>query len=185
MKSLVIGFLWPLLLLLLLLPPVLMLQENYWDYREYEFDPELRDFLREYESTGPTKPPTVKRLIEMFTVGERPLNTYEYCNNEIMTKQIHYKGRCYPEHYIVGVSYGELTKACEGEPVQCKNGIKICRRSMHLVEGVRCVLESGERMGDCRYGTIYVTGYPVVTCQWDEDTQIFIPNHIYNMVPRK
>lgn len=185
MRSLVVGFSWPLLLQLLLLlpPPTLMLHENYWDYREYELDPELRDFLREYESTGPTKPPTVKRIIEKMIVGDRPLDTNEYCSYELKTKQVHYKGRCYPEHYIVGVSFGELTKACSGEKVQCKNSRKICRRSMYLVEGVHCVLESGERMANCSYKTVFMTGYPVVTCQWDEDLQIFIPNHIYDMVP--
>ncbi|XP_021059892.1 inactive ribonuclease-like protein 9 [Mus pahari] len=181
MKSLVIKFAQPLplLLLLLLLPP--KLQGNYWDYREYELDPEFYDLLREYESTGPTKPPTVKRIIEMITVGDQPLHEDNYCNTELKIKQIHYKGRCYKEHYIAGVPYGELTKACHGKRVKCKNGVKFCRRSMHLIEGVRCVLEEGQRMSNCTYKTILMTGYPVVTCQWDEEIKDFIPNHIYNM----
>ncbi|XP_031218532.1 inactive ribonuclease-like protein 9 [Mastomys coucha] len=184
MKSLISKFTWPLpllLLLLLLLPPP-KLHGNYWDYREYELEPELRDFLREYESTGPTKPPTIKRIIEMITVGEQPLDEYGYCDTELKTKQIHYKGRCYPEHYIAGVSYQKLIKACSGERVQCKNGVKFCRRGTDLIEGVRCVLETGKRMVDCTYKTIHMTGYPVVSCQWDKKAQIFIPNHIYNML---
>ncbi|XP_021038299.1 inactive ribonuclease-like protein 9 [Mus caroli] len=179
MKPLVIKFAWPLPLLLLLLPP--KLQGNYWDFGEYELDPELRDLLREYESTGPTKPPTVKRIIEMITIGDRPFDVYDYCNAELRTKNIHYKGRCYPEHYIAGVSYGELVKACDGEEVQCKNGVKSCRRSMNLIEGVRCVLETGQQMINCTYKTILMIGYPVVSCQWDEEFKIFIPNRIYNM----
>ncbi|XP_028644263.1 inactive ribonuclease-like protein 9 [Grammomys surdaster] len=182
MKSLVIMFSWPLPLLLLLLAP-LTLQGDYWDDREYEIDPKIRDFLREFENTGPTKPPTKERIIEMITVGELllPLDYPDYCNIALKTKQIHYKGRCYPEHYIVGVSYQELTKACYGERVQCRNGVEFCRRSMDLTQGVRCVLDSGEKMTNCTYQNILMTGYPIVTCQWDEDTQDFIPNHIHNM----
>nr|CDG32043.1 TPA: ribonuclease A k1 [Rattus norvegicus] len=178
MKSLVIKCTWPLPLLLLL---PLKLQGNYWDEKEYDLEPGLREFFREIASTGPTKPPTKERIIEMITVGERPLQDYDYCNSELRAKQIHDKGRCYPERYIVGMSYEELSKACYGQRVQCKNGVKFCRRSMDLTDGVRCVLESGERMVDCMYTTIYMTGYPVVTCQWDKESQEFIPNYIHNM----
>ncbi|XP_034353144.1 inactive ribonuclease-like protein 9 [Arvicanthis niloticus] len=179
MKSLAITFVWPLPFLLLLLP--LKLQGDYWDDSEYELDTNVRDFFRELESTGPTKPPTKERIIEMIIVGEIPLEDSNYCNIELKNKEVHYKGRCYPEHYIVGASYQELSKACYGERVQCNNRVKFCRRSMDLIKGVRCVLDSGERMSNCIYKNILMTGYPIVTCQWDEDTQEFIPNYIHNM----
>lgn len=186
MKSLVIKCPWSLSLLLLLLLLPLKLQGDYWDSYEYEIDPEVRDYLRELYSTGPTKPPTKERIKEKILADpDRPLYDDDYCNSELMFRNIHYRQLCYPEHYFVAESYSDLRKACYGQRVKCKNKAMFCRRSMTLMKGIRCVLVEGKKLPECSYKSIFVTGYAVVTCQWDSDSEEFIPNNIVDiLVPR-
>ncbi|CAH6778991.1 inactive ribonuclease-like protein 9 [Phodopus roborovskii] len=185
MTSLVTKYPWPLPLLLLLLLP-LKLQGDYWDYSEYELNPELRDYLRELYSTGPTKPPTKERIREkIIAEPERPFNGDDYCDNELKLKNIHNKLLCYPEHYFVSVPYEVLKNACHSRQVKCMNGTGFCRRSMNLMNGVQCTLVSGKRMPHCSYRSIFMTGYAVVTCQWDDDSKDFIPNNILEILVPK
>nr|XP_006994899.2 inactive ribonuclease-like protein 9 [Peromyscus maniculatus bairdii] len=182
MKSLVTKYPWVLTLLLLLLPP-LKLRGEYWAYREYEMMPVLGDYLRELHSTGPTKPPTKERIIEKIIADpERPLVDDDYCDTELVFKNIHDKLLCYSEYYLVSATYQDLQKACYGKQVKCKKGASFCRRSTELMKGVRCALVSGERISECLYESIFLTGYPVVTCQWDDETQEFIPNRVLDIV---
>ncbi|XP_050999318.1 inactive ribonuclease-like protein 9 [Acomys russatus] len=185
MKSLATTYPWPwplLLLLLLPLPP--KLQGDYWDFNEYEVDPELRDYLRELESTGPTRPPSRERIVERIIADtERPLGDEEYCNYEMKFKQIHYKLLCYPEHYFLAATVSQLQNACRGKRVPCKNGALFCRRSMSVLDGVRCVLESGEKIAQCTYKSIFTRGYAVITCHWDDDIEEFIPDSVLDILP--
>ncbi|OBS57347.1 hypothetical protein A6R68_11528 [Neotoma lepida] len=131
MKSLVTKYPWPLTLLLLLpLKP----QGEYWDYIEYEMPPTLRDYFREFHSTGPTKPPTKERIIEMIIADpELPLIGDDYCDTELFLKNVYYKLRCYPEHYFVSVPYKELQKACYGKRV-CLHLSTLClQRRLEIV----------------------------------------------------
>lgn len=185
MKSLVTKYPWPLSLLLLLLLP-LKLQGDYWDLYEYEIDPEVRDRLRELYSTGPTKPPTKERIKEKILADpDRPLYGDNYCNSELMSRNIHYRRVCYPEHYFVAESYSDLQKACYGKRVRCKHRAIFCRRSMELVKGIQCTLVAGEKIPECSYESNFVTGYAVVTCQWDSDSEEFIPNNVVNILVPK
>ncbi|XP_005087548.2 inactive ribonuclease-like protein 9 isoform X1 [Mesocricetus auratus] len=183
MKSLVTNYPWPLplLLLLLLLPP--RLQGDYWDHYEYEVDPETRDYIRELHSTGPTQPPTKERLREkIIAEPQRPFYGDDYCDSEIKSKNIHHRLLCYPEHYFVKVDYQVLKDACHGRRVRCKNGPGVCRRSTDVISGVRCTLLSGKRMPYCLYESSFTRGYAVVTCQWDNDSNDFIPNNVLDML---
>ncbi|XP_059130455.1 inactive ribonuclease-like protein 9 [Peromyscus eremicus] len=190
MKSLVTKYPWPLtlllLLLLLLLSPPLTLQGEKWDYWDYEMMPVLGDYLRELHSTGPTKPPTKERIIEKIIADpERPLVGDDYCDTELVFKNIHNKLLCYSEYYFVAETYQDLQKACYGKQVKCKKGASFCRRSTELMKGVKCALVSGEGISECSYESVFLTGYPVVTCQWDDETQEFIPNRVLDiLIPR-
>ncbi|XP_021494716.1 inactive ribonuclease-like protein 9 [Meriones unguiculatus] len=182
MKSLVTKRPWPVLLLLLLLP--LKPQGNYWDYEEYELNPELRDYLRERHQPTPTKPPTLQRIIEKIIADpDRPFYGEDYCRTELLYKNLHYKLRCYPEFYILNVPFFRLQRSCTGVRVECNNGAQFCRRSVGVMPAVRCVLEGGDTAGNCEYQTTFVTGYPVVTCQWDNDTKLFVPNNVLDVMP--
>lgn len=182
MKSLVTKCPWPLSLLLLLLP--LKLQGDYWDSYEYEIDPEVRDYLRELYSIGPTKPPTKER-IKILADPDRPLYGDNYCNSELMSRKIHYRHLCYLEHYFVAESFSYLQKACYGQRVRCKNRVTFCRRSMKLAKGIQCTLVADKKIPECLYKSVFMTGYAVVTCQWDSDSEEFIPNNVVNILVPK
>ncbi|XP_008830805.1 inactive ribonuclease-like protein 9 [Nannospalax galili] len=172
----------PLLLLLLCLLP-LKLYGDYWDEYNDELTPEFNSHLEEMYGTGPTKQPTIEKIIRWIIADvDRPLGGDDYCESEILFKSIHYKLNCYAQHYFVAVPYKELQKACHGERVPCNNRRGICRKSTNLVEGVRCVLTSGKTLPDCKYNSFFLTAYPVVTCRWHSENQTFVPETVNNLL---
>ncbi|EHH27682.1 hypothetical protein EGK_17946, partial [Macaca mulatta] len=153
----------PLLLLLLLqqlLQPV-QFQEVDTDFDSPEDKmEEFREYLEEFRRTGPTRPPT-KENVERRVIIEpgMPLYHRDYCNEEIMRKNVYHKQRCVTEHYFLLMQYDELEKICYNRFVPCKNGVRKCNRSKGLVEGVYCNLTEAFKIPRCKYKSFYRRGY--------------------------
>nr|XP_028698492.1 inactive ribonuclease-like protein 9 [Macaca mulatta]XP_028698493.1 inactive ribonuclease-like protein 9 [Macaca mulatta] len=176
----------PLLLLLLLqqlLQPV-QFQEVDTDFDSPEDKmEEFREYLEEFRRTGPTRPPT-KEKVERRVIIEpgMPLYHRDYCNEEIMRKNVYHKQRCVTEHYFLLMQYDELEKICYNRFVPCKNGVRKCNRSKGLVEGVYCNLTEAFKIPRCKYKSFYRRGYVLITCAWQNEIHKLIPHTINDLV---
>nr|XP_011765337.1 inactive ribonuclease-like protein 9 isoform X1 [Macaca nemestrina]XP_011765338.1 inactive ribonuclease-like protein 9 isoform X2 [Macaca nemestrina]XP_011765339.1 inactive ribonuclease-like protein 9 isoform X1 [Macaca nemestrina]XP_011765340.1 inactive ribonuclease-like protein 9 isoform X2 [Macaca nemestrina] len=176
----------PLLLLLLLqqlLQPVqFQVVDTDFDSPEDKME-EFREYLEEFRRTGPTRPPT-KENVERRVIIEpgMPLYHRDYCNEEIMRKNIYHKQRCVTEHYFLLMQYDELEKICYNRFVPCKNGVRKCNRSKGLVEGVYCNLTEAFKIPRCKYKSFYRRGYVLITCAWQNEIHKLIPHTINDLV---
>ncbi|KAM7158927.1 inactive ribonuclease-like protein 9 [Molossus nigricans] len=181
MRSLLTTQNLPLLLLLLQPrpPPVLMQYEDTAEERQEEFE----DLWSELYSTGPTKPPTRKSFeSEVIVDNYEPLEDLNYCDFGIMMKNVHTRLKCRKEHFFVQTEYEDLQKACSTRFVACKNGVKRCHKSKTITKAVYCNYTQGTRMPDCRYTSFYMRGYPIITCQWQDDIESLVPEYINNIL---
>nr|Q7YRG9.1 RecName: Full=Inactive ribonuclease-like protein 9; Flags: Precursor [Saimiri boliviensis boliviensis]AAQ01507.1 LOC122650 [Saimiri boliviensis] len=173
------------LLLLQLLQP-LQFQDMY--YEDFYFpvsrtEEDFEDFLVEFQSTGPTRPPTKEKVKRRILVNPgMPLGDSGYCNYQIMRKNVYYKYSCVTEHYFLLMQYDELEKTCYNRFVPCKNGIRKCNRSKKLVEGVYCYLTEASNLPMCQYESFYRRGYVLITCTWQNEIQKLIPYTINDIV---
>uniref|UniRef100_A0A8C9DEJ9 Inactive ribonuclease-like protein 9 n=1 Tax=Prolemur simus TaxID=1328070 RepID=A0A8C9DEJ9_PROSS len=181
MRTLVIRHL--LLLLLLLLQP-LQLQGGALQFSSFgNISEEFLEYLEEVMGTGPTRPPTQKKILQMFIAEpERPLLDWDYCSSEMMMRNVHYRFQCVTKHYFLCVSYEYLKMLCSMSVALCKNGTRRCRLSSHKIEGVYCNLTEGDRMPNCHYETIYRKGHALITCRWKKETREFIPDGVDDIV---
>ncbi|XP_012504542.1 PREDICTED: inactive ribonuclease-like protein 9 [Propithecus coquereli] len=172
-----------LLLLLLLLQP-LQLQGGARQFASYgNISEEFLEYLEEVRGTGPTRPPTKKKIVQMFMAEPgRPLTDRGYCSDEMKFKNVHYRFQCVTEHYFIDVSYEEMKMMCSNPVVPCKNGIERCRKSNQIIHGVYCNFMQGDRMPDCQYESFYRKGYALITCRWKNETQEFIPDGVNDIV---
>ncbi|KFO37218.1 Ribonuclease-like protein 9 [Fukomys damarensis] len=177
----------PLPLLFLLLLPPMQLQgtfSNFYLLPNFTKE-EFYNYLYEIYGTGPTRPPSKRKIEKIVLVEEdwRPLRDPEYCTGEMKYKNVHYKMKCVNYHYFLQTSYELLQQTCYNTAVLCRGGTNTCKMSSKAVEGVFCKLTQGTRMPDCDYESTYMHGYVVITCRWNNETQEFIPHTINNIVP--
>ncbi|XP_057576751.1 inactive ribonuclease-like protein 9 [Hippopotamus amphibius kiboko] len=174
-----------LFLLFLLLKPLQFVGIN-----DYNFSPEkqeeFEDYMEDLLSTGPTKPPSKDTFKKRVIIdAERPLTDPEYCTEEIRMKNVHNKLFCVKEHFFLLASYEDIQELCFHMFVQCSNGIRKCHRSWKVIEGVHCVLTSGDKMPSCKYESSRKEGFVLVTCRWQNDIGQIIPDSVNGIVTIK
>uniref|UniRef100_A0A2I3GGQ2 Inactive ribonuclease-like protein 9 n=2 Tax=Nomascus leucogenys TaxID=61853 RepID=A0A2I3GGQ2_NOMLE len=184
MRTLITTHPLPLLLLLqqLLQPVQFQEVDTDFDFPEDKKE-EFEEYLEQFFSTGPTRPPTKEKVKRRVLIEPgMPLDHIDYCNSEIMRKNVYYKHRCVAEHYFLLMQYDELQNICYNRFVPCKNGIRKCNRSKGLVEGVYCNLTEAFEIPACKYESFYRKGYVLITCAWQNELQKLIPHTINDLV---
>ncbi|KAI2570111.1 ribonuclease A family member 9 (inactive) [Homo sapiens] len=185
MRTLITTHPLPLLLLPQQLLQLVQFQEvdTDFDFPEEDKKEEFEECLEKFFSTGPARPPTKEKVKRRVLIEPgMPLNHIEYCNHEIMGKNVYYKHRWVAEHYFLLMQYDELQKICYNRFVPCKNGIRKCNRSKGLVEGVYCNLTEASEIPACKYESLYRKGYVLITCSWQNEMQKRIPHTINDLV---
>ncbi|XP_002717917.1 inactive ribonuclease-like protein 9 [Oryctolagus cuniculus] len=184
MKILISKHPLPLVLLLLQLLQPLQFQDN---ERRYDLPPdkadEFEDYLEEFSSTGPTRPPTKKKFIRLSLIGtERTLSDSFFCTDTVRLKNVHNKSRCVTEHNFIVMPYDDVKNLCYTRYVECKNGIKKCHRSRLPIEGVYCKLRRGTTLPDCDYDSTYKMGFVLITCRWQNSIKKLVPVHVNDIL---
>ncbi|XP_053451497.1 inactive ribonuclease-like protein 9 [Nycticebus coucang] len=170
--------------LLLLLQPLQLQGRNHYFFANENVSTEVLDYFDEISGTGPTRPPTKNKFLQMVLADpDRPLWDRDYCNGEMTFRNVHNRFMCITEHFFLQMLYEELLEICTHPVVPCKNGIQRCRRGNKIIQGVYCTLLEGLRMPECVYQSSYRRGIVLITCRWKNETEQFIPDGINDIVP--